>query len=141
MYHRHSLVRGYDKKGSGLYYFGEGRKLGRGITVFGGSRFGKIKELPGYAQARRATNQLLKQQLQQLQQLPEVPRRMKKLFGGNFNNDPRSPTALNKSQLRQLKELPRSSETPIFDRHSLNLLSNMIQSKQIVEGKGMRIYK
>lgn len=73
--------------------------------------------------------------------------------GGNYSNDPASPTELNPQQLDQLRELRAVdpyAEAPIFDRHSLNLLSNVIQSKQILEsetkkkpalkGSGMRLY-
>lgn len=163
MYKKHSLIHG--QSGRGLYYFGEG-KMGGGLTVFGGMRTrgfsGRsggcpmpmmvIEKMPEGSGIRpigsgngsgiipfggkRAPKPVKGFQLERM---------AKKFRGGNFNNDPRSPTELNKSQLNQLKELPKKSPVPIFDRHSLNLLSNVIQSKQIVEGSkqggGMRMYK
>jgi hypothetical protein len=69
--------------------------------------------------------------------------------GGNYSNSPASPTELNRSQLAQLRDLRAKDpygEVPVFDRHAINLLSNVIQSKQIVEseakkkGAGMRYY-
>ena len=108
--------------GGGITPFGSGiTPFGSGLSTFGGSR----SRLPlAQGEAKRGP-----------------PRKLPKMLGGNFSNDPRSPTALNKSQLAQLKELPKKSPVPVFDRHSLNLLNNVVQSKQIIEGGGMRVYK
>lgn len=183
MYELKTMTR--NKRGSGLYYYGQeggrGRFVPRGMPI---RTLGRA--LPPAARFRRDIRggcghpTLIFEMAEppmMMQPAVPMPKRAKKATkpkgsglinygqgitpygagvsnfggkrGGNFSNSAASPGDLNKQQLQQLQNLKAKdpySEVPVFDRHSLNLLTNVIQSKQIVEseskkkGAGMRYY-
>jgi hypothetical protein len=63
---------------------------------------------------------------------------------GGFSSydDYGSPGPLNAGQLQLLRDNKHkgSSEQPIFDRHELRMFSNVIEGKQILQGRGMKRY-
>jgi hypothetical protein len=174
MYESKSLTRG-----SGLYYFGQeggarghfvGRKMPRTLTRIMQRPTSRFAKQGGCPMVLEVAPMPMPEQQKPVQRRPAKKKAAGlnyygqgianfgagvNYFGGNFSNSAASPGDLNSAQLQQLREMKQADpygEAPVFDRHSLNLLSNVIQSKQILEteqkkkpapikGSGMRFYK